>query len=573
VTTTNWDETVDLLVLGAGPAGMTAALVGSVEGLNVLLCEKSMQVGGTGATSAGTLWIPGNNLGGGSIADDAAWSYLNNLLGPDIDEDRCRAFLDQGPSVVDYLAQHTDMTFISCGTHPDYRWDVAGGATTGRAIMPASFDARLLGRYFQRVRAPVPEFMLFGGMMVDKRDIRLLLSCFSSFRGLAHSAKLLGRYFIDRLRNDRGTRLVMGNALVARQLFSLLKRRVPIQFETSLYELTREASGVTGAVVQTKAGGLRRIRAVRGVVLATGGIGRNAVMREKLLGPNPAPHSMACETDTGDGVISAAAVGAQIDAPRRGSAAFWAPVSISTRTSGEPGLFPHLVLDRAKPGLVAVDLSGNRFVDEGSSYHDFTLAMLERQAASGANSFFLICDTRFVRKYGLGIIRPGTRHLRKWVENGYLYCSDTLAGLGRKLGVNVENLLDTIRRANDFAAWGKDLDFGKGDSTLSRFNGDSQWQPNPCLGAIVHPPFIAVRVWPAELGFSAGLRTDRHGRVLDSFRCAIEGLYACGNDMASIMGGAYPGPGTNLGPGIVFACLAAFHAARAVIKEELPTPV
>ena len=155
---------VDLLIAGAGPAGMAAALIAALEGLDVLLCEKSDQVGGTGATSAGTLWIPGNSqskAAGFHDSGEQADIYLSALVGEATNRELRTAYLQSGPAAIDYLCARTDVQFVPCATHPDYRSNMPGAAIAGRAIMPEPFDGRLLGSDFWRVRPPVPEFMLF----------------------------------------------------------------------------------------------------------------------------------------------------------------------------------------------------------------------------------------------------------------------------------------------------------------------------------------------------------------------------------------------------------------------------
>jgi succinate dehydrogenase/fumarate reductase flavoprotein subunit len=119
-----------------------------------------------------------------------------------------------------------------------------------------------------------------------------------------------------------------------------------------------------------------------------------------------------------------------------------------------------------------------------------------------------------------------------------------------------------VARHDRFAATGVDEDFGKGETELNRFNGDPAHKPNPCIGALGSAPFHAIAVWPAEIAVSTGLATDADARVLGADGAPIPGLYACGNDMASIMSGAYPGPGTTLGPATVFAYRAVMHARR-----------
>ncbi|MFL6797748.1 MAG: FAD-dependent oxidoreductase [Xanthobacteraceae bacterium] len=552
---------VDVLVAGAGPAGMTAALVASLEGMDVMLCEKSDQVGGTGATSAGTLWIPGNTQSKAAGFDDSAEKaarYLDALIGTPVLRDLRTAFLQTGPKAIDYLSSKTEVQFLPCGKHPDYRSNMPGAAISGRAIVPRPFDGRLLGPDFKRVRPPIPEFMLLGGMMVGKDDINPLLGRFRTPGNFLYSAKLLLRYLADRMRHARGTRLMMGNALIGRLLYSLKKQSVPIVYNAAIADLLMDEQRVVGARV-TCAGKSLVVRAAKGVVLATGGYAHNKGLRAAFM-PQPVPeHCMSYEGNCGDGLTIAERYGAQLG-PARGQSGLWTPASVTRRRDGSRGLFPHLTLDRAKPGLIAVNSAGRRFVNEAVSYHEFVEAMFDSHTLAPSIPAYLICDSAFIRKYGLGNIHPGGQNLKPFEQSGYLISGRTLEELAQKIGVDAQALRETVARYNKFAETGVDLDFGKGETELNRFNGDLGHIPNPCVGMLSQPPFHALAVWPADIAVSTGLATDADARVLDQNGEPIQGLYACGNDMASIMAGTYPGPGTTLGPGMVFAYRAAMHA-------------
>ena len=559
----SWDRETDLIVAGAGPAGMTAALVAALEGLEVIICEKSQLVGGPGATSAGTLWIPGNTqskmAGYEDSATDAA-KYLDSFIGDDEDKIRRRVYLEEGPKVIDYLMERTDVKFNPCGKHPDYRNNIVGAAVEGRAILPKQFNGRKLGKNFERVRPPIEEFMLFGGMMVGKDDIARLTKRYESVTNFAFSASIFLRFLIDRLWYKRGTRLTMGNALVARLFYSLCKQNVPILFGAPVIELVNEQSGVIGAVIETQQG-RKRIRGKKGVVLSTGGFSHNKEFREKYLPKPISPYSLATESNTGDGLRIGESIGAKLDDPPHQRSAFWTPVSITKRKDGTAGLFPHIFLDRAKPGLIAVNAGGQRFVNEAASYHDFVEAMYRSHENVATIPAWLVCDSYFVQKYGIGTIYPGTKNLQKFAKAGYVRIADTISNLAKSIGISGTELENTIMRHNEFASNGIDLDFGKGDLELNRFNGDSDNRPNPCLRSIETAPFVAMPVWPAELGCSIGLKTNINGQVLDQNNENIAGLYACGNDMSSIMAGCYPGPGITLGPAVVFGYRVAMHAA------------
>jgi succinate dehydrogenase/fumarate reductase flavoprotein subunit len=557
------DRHIDLLVLGSGAAGMTAALTASALGLDVLLVEKTEVVGGTSARSAGSLWVPNSRH---SLPErdspDNALRYLRAVLGNRLDEARVRAFLGAAPTMVAFLEDNTAVAFRAYAHHPDYRATAEGATLSGRVLEPVPFDASVLGRDFAKLRPPLPEFMLLGGIMVDRLDIGHLLDARRSFRSLRHSLGLLARYGRDRLRFPRGARLVMGNALVARLYYSLLQRRVPILLSTETLSLTESEGRITGALLAS--GGERiAVRSRGGVILATGGFSQNPQMRRRLL-PGVCAHSPVAESAQGDGIALAEQAGGRLRSGQ--SNGFWSPVSVRRRRDGSMAVFPHLVLDRGKPGLIAVDPQGRRFVSEAVDYHRFAEAMLAALAGSATQTCFLICDDAFMAKYGLGMVRPRRINLRRALADGYVKKADTVEVLARAIGLSFATLAHTIARHNAFARTGVDEDFGKGSDAYQQNLGDPLQRPNPCIGAIEQPPFYAMAIYPSDIGTSAGLVANEHGQLLREDGSPISGLYACGSDMASIMAGAYPGPGINIGPGMTFGFIAARHAAAELGK-------
>ena len=554
-----FDREVDVLVFGAGMGGMTAALVASLEGLDVLLCEKTDQVGGTTSTSAGTVWIPGSSQAkrdGVPDKIDDARRFLDAEIGPRALAQR-DAFLEAGPAALDYLETRSEVKFTAPPMHPDYHSNQPGRALAGRALAPLPFDGRLLGKDFARVRPPIAPFMVLGGMMVGKADIPVLLKPFASWRSLVAAAKLLLRHASDRLRYKRGTRLVMGNALVGRLYHSLKARNVPIAYDAKLVALVRGKTRVEGAVIDF---GDRRqtIGARHGNILATGGFAPNETLRAEFMKGMPVAHSNAFAGASGDGFTAARTVGAAVD-DKHISPAFWFPSSLHKDT-----VYPHILLDRAKPGLIAVNKDGRRFVNESDSYHDFVEGMLRANASSPTVPAWLVCDRSFMRDYGLGLVHPGAgrRAIARYIADGYLHRAETLMELSQHIGVDGKALLATVQEHNRYAATGVDEAFGKGGTEYNQFNGDPVNKPNPCLRPIDRPPFFAVAVYPSTMGTCVGLSTDGDARVLDGSGAAIEGLYAVGNDMASLFRGVYVGPGITLGPALVFAWRAVMHLAK-----------
>lgn len=565
------ERTVDLLIAGAGPAGMAAAIFARLKGLDVLLVEKSDQVGGTAATSAGTLWIAENSQGkavGDHDSIEEAAAYLDSLISgatPRTDDQRA-AYFETAVEAIDLLQTRTAVKFVPCGVHPDYHAR-PGAAVSGRAIVPAPFDGRKLGRHFERLRPPMKEMMVFEGMMIGKMDIPRLVGRFKSPANFAYSGGLFLRYLTDRLRYSRGTRLTMGNALVGRMFRALLDLGITPAFATALDDLTIEEGQVVGARI-CGPDGTTQVRARCGVVLATGGFAHNQAYRERLMPKPTPPVSLACATNEGDGMRIAEAIGARVNETENGNGGFWSPVSYVTWPDGSRGAFPHLSLDRGKPGLIAVNAEGRRFCNEADSYHDFVEAMFRTAGNLKSIPAWLICDRKFIRKYGIGRIYPGTRNLTKYERSGYVVTGGSPETLAQRLGIDPAALKDTLARYNEQARRGVDDDFGRGHSELNRFNGDPAVTPNPCVAPIDEGELCAVEVWPAEIACSAGLSADREGRVVDGSETPIPGLYACGNDMASIMGDSYPGPGTTLGPAVVFAYRVVEHAASGLAERS-----
>ncbi|MCA0256957.1 MAG: FAD-dependent oxidoreductase [Proteobacteria bacterium] len=555
----NMIEEVDLLVCGAGAGGMTAALIAALEGLSVIVAEKTAQVGGTTSTSGGTTWVPGTHLSKLAGVPDRiedARAFLEATVANRGGAHLREAFLESGPVAIEELDRRTDVKFAAAAAHPDYL-DGPGAAYGGRALGPVAFDGRLLGREdFDRVRPPRREFMGLGGMMVGRNELGALLSPFASFSNLRTTLEIVGRYALDRLSYKRGTRLLMGNALVARLLYSLRKAKVPILFEAGVRELIVENGRVTGAVLDGP-GGVRRIKARKGVVLATGGVCWNRAIREKLFPPGTRDYALGPQNNTGDGANVATAIGARLD-DGGDSPALWMPCSSYRRADGSMAVWPHIILDRAKPGLFAVDARGRRFVNEANSYHDFAMG----QIAHGAIPAHLVCDAAFMKRYGLGMILPGASNLKAMLKAGYVVTGRTLSELAAKIGCDPLALSETVNAYNRSAASGVDEAFGRGSTVVNRFNGDAEaGGANPCLGPVGAGPYYAMAVRPSDLASSAGLAGDEYGRVLNETGTFIPGLYACGNDLASIFRGTYPGPGTTIGPAMVFGWRIAKHAA------------
>ncbi len=554
----------DVLVVGSGAGGLAAACTAAHHGLEVIVTEKEARFGGTTAYSAGVIWIPLNGhavRAGLPDSREAALRYLEQEAGPYFDPAKAVAFVAHGAEMLAFLEQHTHASYLLMDSWSDYHPDAPGASQGGRSLLPDPFDARVLGERFRELRAPLPTMMLFGGMSVSRDDIPHLLNATRSARSAWHVTRMLVRYALDRLRHPRGTRVTNGNALVARLAKSLFEREVPLWVSSPAEQLIVEHGTVRGAMV-ARAGETLEIRTHKGVVLASGGFPANADLRARYYrhvaaGKRHIP--LAPPGNTGDGARLAAAAGGMFQAEAQQPAA-WTPVSLVPQRDGSVQPYPHFI-DRCKPGYIAVDSRGRRFANEADSYHEFVPRMIDACRDDPEVETYLVTDHRAIRRYGIGVVPPAPMPLESHVRSGYLVRADSPEALARTLGIDAQGFVRTLEAYNGHAARGEDPEFGKGTNAYHRFGGDPAHRPNPNLAPIVTPPYYAVRLVPSDLGTFIGLSTDAKARVLDVNERPIPGLYAVGNDMASVMGGAYPGAGITIGPAMTFGYIAGRHLA------------
>ena len=558
-------ESVDLLVVGSGAGGLSAAVTAAHLGLKVLVVEKETQYGGTTAWSGGWMWVPRNPLAvAAGIVEDITQplSYLKHELGARYDEALALAFLNNGPRMVGFFKSKTALQFIDGNAIPDFHGRTANASVGGRSICAAPFDGRQLGANITALKPPLPEATLWGMGIASGAELRHFLNAMRKPASFWYVIKQVLRHWRDLLIHRRGMRLVNGNALVAGLAASAFAKGIEIRTNSPARRLLVEEGRVVGAVVGGPHGDIE-VRARCGVVLACGGFPHDLVRKKELLphAPTGREHwSAASRGNTGDGLRLGEAVGGVV-AKDLVQAAALAPVSLVPRADGSIAHFPHLI-ERAKPGLIAVTRHGKRFTNEADSYHDFMRSLLAATPAGEPVEAWLVCDHRFIRRYGLGAVKPAPMSLGNLLANGYLKRAQSLDALARGCGMDSKALQTAVLRYNLQALKGVDDDFAKGETPYNRVQGDaSSGLPNPCMAPLERGPFYAVKVVAGSLGTFAGLRVNAQAQVLDVQGQPIAGLYAGGNDMASMMGGNYPSGGITLGPAMTFGFIAAHHAA------------
>ncbi|MDA9467172.1 FAD-dependent oxidoreductase [Bradyrhizobium sp. CCBAU 53415] len=561
----------DVLVAGSGCSGMSAAITARHRGLDVLIVEKEPRFGGTTARSGGWLWIPGTSLAkayGIEETPEQARTYLRHEAGNNYDAARVDAFLSAGPEAIDFFTTRTALRFDMPLVFPDYHAEAPGGAQGGRSMVTRPFDGRELGDLIKTLGMPLPELTVFGMMLGSGKEIIHFMRVTKSLTSAVYVAKRLSRHLMDVLRYGRGMTLTNGNALAGRLAKSALDLKIPMWLSAPVRELTVENGTVTGAIV-SREGRDVRVHARQGVVLACGGFPHDVERRKKMFPHAPTGnehYSPGPTGNTGDGLRLAEAAGGQVE-DRLPNAAAWVPVSLTTRKDGSRGVMPHFI-DRAKPGVIAVMRDGRRFANEGNSYHDFVQAMIKAARPGEEIAAYLVCDHQTLRKYGLGCVPPFPMPLGHHLNTGYLMRGDTLEALAAKAGIDTRAFVETVRQFNATAPLGHDAAFGKGSKAYNRYQGDALHGPNPCVAPIEHGPFYAIKMVIGDLGTYAGIVTDENARALDAEGRVIPGLYAAGNDMASIMGGNYPGAGITLGPALTFGYIAGRHLADSAARRN-----
>ena len=553
---TDWDKTVDVVVVGSGAGGLLTALVAAKNRADVLIVEKAAQWGGTSATSGGGIWIPGSDQARAAGFEDNlddAFRYVRALSAPNVPDANIRAYVDNAAAMLRWVTANTAVVYTA-QPYPDYHAENPGGSVTGfRTHLPETFDGTLLGDDLKTQRFPSPAASLFGYLNWTFAETYQLL--YRSKGWARDLAKNMAKYWFDlplRLSSRKDRRLTLGNALTGGLRVALNQAGVPLWLSTPLEELVTEEGRIVGVVV-THQGRRMRIAARKGVVLAAGGFDKNQAMRDANapLYRN-AQYSGGVTSNTGDGIRAGVAAGA---ATMNLHSAWAAPVFY---VPGEDrGRL--VTIERALPGCIMVNQKGQRYLNEAASYHIVGQQMARREAEfHDASPSWMVFDARYRHLFPMGPLLPlvpdwlQSAGVRKILKKGR-----TIDELARAMGVDPATLAVTIHRFNVGAAEGRDEEFRRGEAAYDRMYGDYRHQPNPCLRPLTEAPFYAMPIYPGDIGTNGGLKTNARAQVVDDQGNAVPGLYAVGNTTASSMGESYPGAGVTLGPAMTFGYLAA----------------
>ena len=567
-----WDKSVDWLVMGSGAAGLGAALRAHDLGLKVWLVEKTDRFGGNTAMSGGVCWVANNPSMKGigiSDSDEEGLQYLKHITKGEVAEDRLQTYIHESKRVLEYLHKHTLIRYVPLEKYTDYYPEAPGGKIGGRSMDPIPYDGAKLGKYLMQLRAPHPQSQVMGKFGITARQAHSALGV--GFGTMMFMAWQMFLYFLrhfKRKRWGRDTKLCAGNAVVGRLLRSLLDREVEMSLNSSLQSLVIENGKVVGAVVE-EGGKSIRVETRRGVMLAAGGFSRNNDMRQKYQRhPITTEWTAGSPANTGDGINLGIEAGAKIDLMDE---AWWTPVSMVPKSP----VSWVLVVEKSLPHGIFINQDGKRFTNEAAPYIDVVDGMYAdvEKTESAQPRWFHIFDAKYRHSSVAGPLAPGkvvpdSQVSRRYRDGKFFYKAKTIDELSEKLGVPAANVHETLKRFNANAIKGEDPDFGRGVSEQDRYYGDPSVEPNCALGPVSTGPFYAVEIFPGDLGTKGGLVTDNQARVLNEARQPIEGLYAAGNTTATVMGRTYPGAGGSIGPAFTFGFLGAEAAAEFVTNEN-----
>ncbi|MBT6139200.1 MAG: FAD-dependent oxidoreductase [Rhodospirillaceae bacterium] len=531
-------DAFDVVIVGTGAAGLSAALAASVNGARTLVLEKASVIGGTTAMSGGCIWIPNNHLMARQGLDDSREAALDYIraVSPDgwhnTEEPLWAAFIDRAPEMLKFVEAHSPTRF-DLNRDPDPYAELKGGMTHGRNMSASPIRISQLGEWRDKVRAPTADMRINYGEVIDN-------SFFANPK--RHMPRLLPRLIWRKLIGAH----TRGRALTIGLLKGCLDHGVEIWTETSATRLLTRDGRVTGLEAERN-GQAVTLAAAKGVILASGGFEWNKEMMAEHF-PGPVEWTASPRTNTGDGQRMAADVGAELDHMDQALVMGVTPVMYEGQVTGQPAA------DYFLPHCMIVNRHGRRFVNEKQMNIGLAFAEMDPDTGRPAHlPAWRIYDSQFAKRYPHAMPNgsiPGNR-----------FQADTLAKLATMIDIDADGLVETAHRFSGFARAGVDDEFGRGASTWDRNRGgDPTHQPSPTLGTIEQPPFYAMPFKASFLGTKGGPRTNERAQVLHRNGEAIGGLYAAGNVMANAFGSKGVGAGTTLGPCLTWGYIAALSA-------------
>lgn len=539
-----WDLTVDVVAVGSGLGGLSAAIVAHDAGKKAVIFEKAPKLGGVCAISGGEVFVPNNHLqeaAGVRDTREEGMKYLKFLAAGYADEELQNALLDTGRIAAQYFQEKAGVKWKIIKDFPDYHYPKAPGTiAAGRYLEVELFNGSELGEWQKKtyLSPHMPngithdELFAWGGFVnVLKWDFGLMGKRYKQdFRGFGPG---MMAYFVKA---------------------AVIDRQIPAYVDTPVRELVIE-NGVVVGVRAEKNGKDFFVRAKKGVVLATGGYDWNAEIA-KYFEQLPEWQSMVQPSVTGDAMIFGGEAGAAIAAvPANNLGLFYGYSIPGEEQEGKPlwrgsweGGFPHAIW---------VNKAGQRFGDE-SFYRDY---LPKTRAWDGAAQTqpnfppFLIFDSSYKSKYPLGTFMPGQD-----IPEELLSKAETLDELAAKLGIDAAGLKATVQRWNQLCETNVDSDFGRGTYPWAAMMTGDRERKNPNMGPLDKAPYYGLRLRVASVGINAaGLKTNVHAQVMHVRGRPIEGLYAAGNAAAPLdIGAGYQSGLSNL-RGMVGGWAAAKH--------------
>lgn len=551
----------DVIVVGAGAAGLSAAIFAAKAGAKTLVVERSQRVGGTSALSGGWMWLPGASRSEAARSDsrEQARAYVEALAGEHFRPDIVDAFLDSAPETLQAL-EGLGLKLVHAEAAPDYEEDAPGAVRGGRAISADSWSSRKLGRKRHHIRRPLKSMTVFGVVPQIGVELDNFVRANQSVKSFVFVASKIAAATFQRILFGGTTRLTNGNSLVGQLYRIALDAGVGFMLDARVESLASSQDGSAEVAVDSPWGSLR-LAARGGVVLACGGISHDEAttsLHFPHVGEGLRHHSVTTAEHDGEALRLAKPFDASFTA-RVGQPAAWAPVTVFGRGGSE--IFPHL-RSIGLPGLIAVNRDGRRFTNEADSYHAFGQSLIADAHGRDEAGAVLIADAHTMRKYGIGYAKPFPIPRFAYYRKGYLSKGRSLDAIARDFGMDAETLRQTVAEYNADAERGTDSRFGRGSTFYNRFRGDKNHEPNPSVGPIGAGPYFAAPIVIGDLGAFAGLDVDGRSRVLDASGAPFEWLFAAGTAAVSPFGGGYPGYGAMLGPAMVMGAVAGKQAAE-----------